>query len=63
MRFSFERRLRQPRWLSLAVPVASVVFAFFVAGIVLLATGHNPLSTYRELFDAAFVQTGRSTRH
>ena len=58
MRFSFERRLRQPRWLSLAVPVASVVFAFFVAGIVLLATGHNPLSTYRQLFDAAFVQTG-----
>ena len=58
MRFTFERRLRQPRWLSLAVPVASVVFAFFVAGIVLLATGHNPLSTYRQLFDAAFLQTG-----
>ena len=24
----------------------------------LLATGHNPLSTYRQLFDAAFLQTG-----
>ena len=58
MRFTFERRLRQPRWLSLAVPVASVVFAFFVAAIVLLATGHNPYSTYRDLFEAAFLQTG-----
>ena len=58
MRFTFERRLRQPRWLSVAVPVASVVFAFFVAALVLLATGHNPITTYRQLFDAAFLQTG-----
>jgi ABC-type uncharacterized transport system permease subunit len=58
MRFTFERRLNQPRWLSLAVPVASVVFAFIVAGVVLLATGHNPLTTYRQIFDAAFLQTG-----
>ena len=58
MRFTVERRLHQPRWLSVAVPVASVVFAFFLAAIVLLATGHNPLSTYRQLFDAAFLQTG-----
>ena len=58
MRFTVERRLNQPRWLSVAVPVASVVFAFFLAAIVLLVTGHNPLSTYRQLFDAAFLQTG-----
>jgi simple sugar transport system permease protein len=58
MRVTFERRLRQPRWLSLAVPVGSVVFAFFVAGLVLLVTGHNPLTTYRQVFDAAFLQTG-----
>jgi general nucleoside transport system permease protein len=55
---SFERRLTQPRWLVVAVPVGSILFAFFVAGIVLLATGHNPVSTYRQLFDAAFVQSG-----
>jgi general nucleoside transport system permease protein len=53
-----ERRLDLPRWLIVAVPVGSLVFAFFVAGIVLIATGHNPLSTYRQLFDAAFLQTG-----
>jgi simple sugar transport system permease protein len=58
MRVTFERRLRQPRWLSVAVPVGSVVFAFFAAALVLLATGHNPLSTYRQLFDAGFIQTG-----
>jgi simple sugar transport system permease protein len=58
MRFTVERRLHQPRWLAVAVPVASVAFAFFLAAIVLLVTGHNPLSTYRQLFDAAFLQTG-----
>ena len=56
MRISVEQRLRRPRWLIVAVPVGSVVFAFVVAAIVLLATGHNPVSTYRQLFDAAFLQ-------
>src|SRR5437763_9907099 len=53
-----ERRLRQPRWLLVAVPAASLVFAFFASGLVLLATGHDPLPAYRKLFDAAFVNTG-----
>jgi simple sugar transport system permease protein len=58
VRISFERRLRQSRWLVVAVPVGSVVFAFIVAALVLLATGHDPLSSYHELFDAAFLQRG-----
>jgi general nucleoside transport system permease protein len=53
-----ERRLSQPRWLRAAVPAGSLVFAFVAAAIVLLATGHNPLSEYRQLFDAGFLQTG-----
>ena len=53
-----ERRLRQPRWLIFAVPATSIVFGFFASGIVLLATGHDPLSSYRQLFDAAFLNTG-----
>jgi simple sugar transport system permease protein len=53
-----ERRLLQPRWLIVAVPAASLVFAFALAGLILLATGHDPLQTYRELFDAAFLQSG-----
>ena len=53
-----ERRLRQPRWLLFAVPVGSVLAALVLAGIVLLATGHNPGSAYRKLFDAAFLSSG-----
>jgi ABC-type uncharacterized transport system permease subunit len=56
VRISVEQRLRRPRWLTVAVPVGSVVFAFLVAAVVLLATAHNPISTYRQLFDAAFLQ-------
>lgn len=56
MRISVEQRLRRPRWLTVAVPVGSVVFAFLVAALVLLATAHDPISTYRQLFDAAFLQ-------
>jgi simple sugar transport system permease protein len=58
MRIGVERRLRQPRWLVVAVPVASLVFALLVAAVVLLATGIDPLSTYHRLFDAAFVESG-----
>jgi len=58
VRVRFERRLDQPRWLTLAVPAGSLVVAFVIAGVVLLVTGHNPISTYRQLFDAAFLQTG-----
>jgi simple sugar transport system permease protein len=50
-----ERRLDQPRWLSVAVPVGSLAFAFLVMAVVLLVTGHDPIDTYRRLFNAAFV--------
>jgi general nucleoside transport system permease protein len=53
-----ERRLSQPRWLLIAVPVGAILFAFVATGIVLLATGHDPLTAYRRLFDAAFLQPG-----
>ncbi len=50
-----ERRLEQPRWLSVVVPVVSVGVAFLIMAAVLAATGHGPIHTYRRLFDAAFV--------
>jgi general nucleoside transport system permease protein len=53
-----ERRLRQPRWLMFAVPAGSLVFAFFASGLVLLATGHDALSSYQQIFDAGFVSSG-----
>lgn len=58
MRLTIERRLDQPRWLVVVVPVVSVAVALVVAGIVLLVTGHNPVASYRKLVDAAFLQTG-----
>src|SRR5205823_5691919 len=53
-----ERRLRQPRWLTFAVPAGSLVFAFFASGLVLQATGHDAVSSYRQIIDAAFLNTG-----
>jgi simple sugar transport system permease protein len=58
VRVTVERRLAQPGWLAVAVPVGSIVLGLVVAGIVLLATGHNPLSSYHQLFDAGFVSDG-----
>ena len=49
-----ERRLTQPRWLTLAVPIGSVAFAFLVMTVVLLLTHHSPGHTFRLLFDNAF---------
>jgi ABC-type uncharacterized transport system permease subunit len=54
----FERRLHQPRWLAVAVPVGSILVALVFAGIVLAATGHDPLHSYRRIFDSAFVAKG-----
>jgi general nucleoside transport system permease protein len=58
MRLTIERRLEQPRWRVVAVPVASVLVALVIAGVVLVVTGHDPIATYHKLFEAAFVQTG-----
>ena len=56
-----ERRLEQPRVLMLLVPLVSVVAAFLLATLVLLATHHPPLHTFRRLFDAAFLDNGALT--
>jgi general nucleoside transport system permease protein len=56
-----ERRLEQPRWLTVAVPVVSILVAFLFAAVVLLATHHPPLHTFRRLFDAAFLDNGALT--
>ncbi len=58
MSIRIERRLAQPRWLSVVVPLCSLAVAFLLIAVVLLATHHDPLATYRELFDAAFIGSG-----
>jgi general nucleoside transport system permease protein len=50
-----ERRLAQPRWLSLAVPIGSVIVAFGVMTIVLLLTHHSPGHTFRRIVDTGFL--------
>jgi general nucleoside transport system permease protein len=35
----------------IAAPVLTAILAFFVGGIVVAVTGHNPITTYREIFN------------
>ena len=53
-----ERRLRQPWWLTVAVPVVSIAVAVLVTAVVFLATGHPPLHHFRRIVDAAFLAEG-----
>jgi ABC-type uncharacterized transport system permease subunit len=50
-----ERRLTQPKWLLVAVPVGSVIVAFGLMAIVLLVTHHPPLHTFDRLIRSAFI--------
>ena len=51
----FERRLQQPWWLSVAVPVGSLAVAAGIMAIILAATGHDPGHTYRKILEAGFT--------
>jgi general nucleoside transport system permease protein len=37
----------------IVVPVLTAVVAFLIGGLVVLATGHNPLSAYNDIFDGS----------
>jgi general nucleoside transport system permease protein len=52
-----ERRLHQPWWLSALVPLGSLVVAFVVMTLVLLATHHPVGHTFWRLLDSAFGST------
>jgi simple sugar transport system permease protein len=52
-----ERRLTQPKWLIVAVPVGSIVLAFGLMTIVLLVTHHPPLHTFGRLLSSGFGST------
>jgi len=56
-RLRIERRLRQPRWLVVAVPVGSVVVAIGLMTVVLVLTGHSPGHTFRKIWETAFSST------
>jgi simple sugar transport system permease protein len=37
----------------IAIPIATALLAFAIGGLVVLATGHNPLQTYKAIFNGA----------
>ncbi len=51
----FKRRLDTPWWLTITVPIGSVLAALVVGAGVLLITGHNPVDTYTRLFERGFL--------
>jgi ABC-type uncharacterized transport system permease subunit len=53
-----ERRLEQPRWLNAAVPAGSLLAALAIMAVVLVASGHAPGHTYRELVVSGFTGSG-----
>jgi len=53
-----ERRVETPRWLGVAVPLASFLAALVVGGLVLTLTGHDALGTYERIVDRAITSEG-----
>lgn len=51
----FEQRIDSPRWLVIAVPVASLLAALIVGGIFLASTGHPPIDTFDSLLRGSFT--------
>lgn len=54
MRILFERRLKPSRPIAILVPLASIVLALVMGGLLLLAAGANPIETYKAMLDGAF---------
>ena len=53
-----ERRLEQPKWLSLAVPIGSLAVAFAIMAVILTVTGRDPGHIFRQMFEAGFTGNG-----
>ncbi len=58
----FEPRERLSRWTNVWVPFFAIVLALVIAGIVLAVSGHNPITTYQQIIEAAFTQPGAFTQ-
>ena len=58
---SIERSLDAPRWQRVALPFMSLVLAAIISGLVLAASGHDPIATYRQIYAASFTSPGALT--
>jgi ABC-type uncharacterized transport system permease subunit len=56
-----ERRVDNPRWLSVAVPAGSVLAALLAGAVLLALTGHDALETYQLLLERGFTSQGAFT--
>nr|WSZ18689.1 ABC transporter permease [Streptomyces canus] len=54
----FERRPDRPHLLTASVPAVALAAAAVLVGCVLLATGHDPVHTYRSMIQAGFTDPG-----
>ncbi|MGA2804125.1 MAG: ABC transporter permease [Acidimicrobiales bacterium] len=53
-----ERRLSTPGWLRVAIPFGALLVALVLVAVLLVATGHNPISIYRQMVGAAITNPG-----
>ena len=53
-----ERRLEQPWWLQVLIPIGSLATAFVILAVVLVLSGHRVGHTYREIVIAGFTGHG-----
>jgi simple sugar transport system permease protein len=53
-----ERRLEQPKLVSVAVPIGSVAVAFAIMAVILAVTGRDPGHTFRQMLEAGFTGNG-----
>src|ERR1019366_833688 len=53
-----ERRVATPKWVLVAVPFGALVVALILAGLLLVVTGHDPVSIYRQMVGAAVTAPG-----
>lgn len=56
-----ERRVERPRWLSILVPVASLIVALVMGAIIVTLSGNDALNTYNRIFDRAVLGDGALT--
>jgi general nucleoside transport system permease protein len=56
-----ERILDTPRWVRIALPIASLLLAAILSGLVLLLSGQDPIDTYGQIYSASFTSQGALT--
>lgn len=54
MRLKAQKRLNQPLWLEIAIPVGGLIMAILTSGVFLMFMGVSPVEAYMEMYYSAF---------